>query len=573
VAASTLSGRAGVWRALDPGPGTLEAMPSRPLTRPTLAFAILLGVAGFAAAQGPDSGTLYLPPLPAEPAPRPAVDPKLARVQDPSRALPDALPARPPGTTPPPGNPSGATTPAAPNTGNTEATPGAESSGSGSSTTTVAAVNTPTTAEAAAAGPSQTNYLARFLGIQDAPVKVYGWIENSYTGNTNGRPRNDSNFIVFPNRLANAWQGNQYYLVFEKTLSLTSASSGSATTTAAAVNAPTAAESGSSTPTLVDYVNFGGRFDVLFGNDWEFTKSYGLFDRAFKPNSFPGVDLPQIFGEVHLPILTKNGFDIRGGRFYSPAGFENVQAVKRPLLSIPYLFNYTPFTLFGVLTTLHLNERTNIFNGAVNGWDRWIDRNYRYSYIGGFSYNTRDLKTTVTSIVLTGPDQLPRFAPANSPFLPTGVLTSVALQGKVDPYYAGNWRTYFSSVVTHTWNARLTEAAEVFFVHETNVPGLGPNGTVAKESGWYGAAHWFIYQLNDKFQGVWRSEIFRDNNGGATGSADNYYEITLGLPYKPKPWFWIRPEARYDWAQFHHPFNDGTRSSQLTLAFDVIFQF
>ena len=183
--------------------------------------------------------------------------------------------------------------------------------GTGGANTTAAAVNAPTPAEAQGGGAPQTNYLARFLGIQDAPVKVYGWIENSFTGNTNGRPRNDSNFSVFPNRLADQWQGDQYYLAFERLL------------------APT------------DMVNFGGRFDFLLGNDWEFVKSYGLFDRAFKPNSFAGIDLPQIFGEVHLPILTKNGLDIRGGRFYSPAGFENVQAIKRPLLSVPYLFNFT----------------------------------------------------------------------------------------------------------------------------------------------------------------------------------------------------------------------------------------
>ena len=49
--------------------------------------------------------------------------------------------------------------------------------------------------------------------------------------------------------------------------------------------------------------------------------------------------------------------------------------------------------------------------------------------------------------------------------------------------------------------------------------------------------------------------------------------MTLGLIYKPKPWLWIRPEARYDWAQFTKPFSDGTRGSQLTLAIDVIVQF
>ncbi len=433
----------------------------------------------------------------------------------------------------------------------------AESPGSGGTGSTAAAVNAPTTAEGGGSG-SQTDYLARILNIQDAPVKAYGWIENSYTGNTNGTPRNDSNFSVFPNKLANRWQGNQYYLILERTLRQN------------------------------DSINFGGRFDTLFGNDWQFTKSYGLFDREFVNGHFAGLDLPQIFGEVHLPVLTKNGFDIRGGRFFSPAGFENVQAVKRPLPSVPYLFNYTPFTLFGVLTTLHINDRTNIYNGAVNGWDRWIDQNYRYSYLGGFSYNSRDLKTAVTSIVLTGPDQLPRFAPFNSPFLPTGVPTNIKLQGQVDPNYAGNWRTYESTVLTHTWNDKLTEAVEVFFVHETNVAGVGPtakvspetpkvrrrfNGPVLPESAWYGAAHWYLYNFTPKVQGVFRAEIFHDQNGLATGQADNYYEITLGLPYKPKPWLWIRPEARYDWAQYHHPFNDGTRESQFLLAFDVIVQF
>jgi Putative beta-barrel porin-2, OmpL-like. bbp2 len=183
------------------------------------------------------------------------------------------------------------------------------------------------------------------------------------------------------------------------------------------------------------------------------------------------------------------------------------------------------------------------------------------------------LKTSLTSIVISGPDQLPRFAPANSPSLPTGVITNQALQGKVNPNYAGNLRTYMSTVVTHNYTDRLTEAAEVFFVHENNVAGLGPNGSVSKESAWHGAAHWFLYQFTDKLQGVCRSEIFRDNNGAVTGSADNYYEMTVGTVYKPEPWLWIRPEVRYGWAQFHHPFNDGTRSSQLTLGFDIIVQF
>ena len=36
------------------------------------------------------------------------------------------------------------------------------------------------------------------LGRADAPVKVYGWIQNSYTGNTNGRPRTASTSASIP---------------------------------------------------------------------------------------------------------------------------------------------------------------------------------------------------------------------------------------------------------------------------------------------------------------------------------------------------------------------------------------
>ena len=54
---------------------------------------------------------------------------------------------------------------------------------------------------------------------------------------------------------------------------------------------------------------------------------------------------------------------------------------------------------------------------------------------------------------------------------------------------------------------------------------------------------------------------------------DRYYEMTVGAQIKPYQWLWIRPEARYDWSQFHPAYANTTRKSQLTLAFDVIVLF
>jgi hypothetical protein len=52
---------------------------------------------------------------------------------------------------------------------------------------------------------------------QDSDWKIYGWIQNSFTGNANAYG-NGFNFGVNPNFKANQWMGNQYYLIFEKPL-------------------------------------------------------------------------------------------------------------------------------------------------------------------------------------------------------------------------------------------------------------------------------------------------------------------------------------------------------------------
>ena len=350
------------------------------------------------------------------------------------------------------------------------------------------------------------------------------------------------NFGVYPNHLANRWQGNQYYFITENPI-----------------------ESN-------DRVNLGFRVDLLFGNDWQFTKDYGLFDRAFSPNSFAGIDLPQIYGAVHLPWLTRGGIDFQGGRWYSPAGYEGVQAVKRPLLSVPYTLNFTPFTFFGLLGTLHLTDQVNILSGTVNGWDRWIDQNYKWSYLGGLSWTSKDTKTTFASVFVIGPDQLPRFAAANTPFSPTGVTPPPFLAGRRNLAYGSNNRLYWSTVLTRQWGAKLTEALQADQVIDFNTPDFGQDGT-PQNTEWYSLVHWFLYEFHPKVLGVWRAEVFRDNNGAATGVAGTFSEMTLGLKLTPRPWLWIRPEARYDWARNTHPYSDDTRSSQLTLAVDMIVLF
>ena len=401
--------------------------------------------------------------------------------------------------------------------------------------------------EAAAEAPqgplpdNRPDLLLEALGAEDARIDIYGWIENSYTGNTNGKPPSGTNFALFPNHSASEWMGNQYYLVVED-------------------------------PLEPEGLNFGFRVDTLLGNDWQITHSFGLFQNAFNPGQFSGIDLPQLYAEVHLPILTEGGLDIRGGRFYSIAGFESVTATNRPLLSWPYMVTYTPFTFFGALTTLHVTDRITLYNGAVNGPDRWVNESYRYSYLGALGLTSKDHRTDLTLTILAGgPNQLPNFPGRDPGVTPAGVPTGFA-PGRPNPNYNRNQLTYFDATLVHRWTDKLTQVGEGFFFTESNVLGFGPDGA-PRRTAWYGGANWFLYQFNDTLQGTWRSEIFRDDNGAATGVADTYYEMTLGLIYRPEPWLWIRPEARYDWSQFKAPFSDGTRSSRFTIGIEAIILF
>ncbi len=404
----------------------------------------------------------------------------------------------------------------------------------------------------------ETKLLMNFFGMEDSKIKIYGWLQNSYTGNTNGTlgGRSPYNFGVNPNYEANRWMGNQYYLIFEKPLEQN------------------------------DEINFGFRVDNLFGNDWQFNHMQGLNQTSFSPNHFAGYDPAQMYVEMHVPdkFLGTKGIDFKGGRWYTLAGYEVVPATGRPLLSVPYMFNYgQPFTHFGMVSTWHITDKLNIYNGAINGWDRWINTHYKWGYIGGFSYTFNEDKTSVAFTTVWGPNQFPKQLPANQDFYPTGYINVPSLAGQKNPGYSSNDRVLFTTVLSHKWNDRLTQVMETDEAYEQNVPGAASsvvNGVVqsgaSHGAGWYSFGNWFLYKItkdSDKLTGVWRSEIFRDNNGVRTGIATNYSEFTLGLIYKPVPYIWIRPEARYDFARSGHPYSDGTRNSQLTLGFDVILLY
>ncbi len=411
--------------------------------------------------------------------------------------------------------------------------------------------NAEAAAEAAAEEEEEPTFLNRIFGLEDSPVKLYGWIQNSFTGNP-GQPKDGFNFGVNPNYLANQWMGNQYYLVLENALE------------------------------QEDEINFGFRIDSLFGHDANWNHGVGILDNAFPFPYFAGWDPAQFYGEVHLPMLTEGGVDVKFGRWYTLHGYEVVPATGRPLLSVPYMFAYgQPFTHTGLMTTWHVNDQLNIYNGTTPGWDRFFTNKYKWGYMGGFAWTSEDEKFNLTMIYSLSNGQFPGFFPEGTRTWPYGEAWPPWRERQNNIFYSGSYRNFLTTVMSYKWSDKLTQVMETDQGFENNVAGIGPFGQSqfvpdnypAKNVTWYSFGNWFLYNFSDKLTGVWRSEVFWDPTGARTGLQNNYYEQTLGLVYKPKEWLWIRPEVRYDWSQFKPAYIDQSQNKQFTFGFDVIVTF
>ncbi|RUL87448.1 hypothetical protein TsocGM_12260 [Tautonia sociabilis] len=390
-------------------------------------------------------------------------------------------------------------------------------------------------AEEAAAEGEPRRYLMELFGAEQSKFQVYGWIQNSFTANP-AFPSDGINFGVTPNYASNDWRGNQYYTVFERPLD----------------------HDGT--------INFGGRLDFLFGHDHSFNHMRGVFDNAFGPTQFAGIDLAQFYGEVHLPVLTEGGLDVKFGRWYTLHGYEVVPAIGRPLLSVPYMFTFgQPFTHWGLMTTWNVSDNLVIYNGSPQGWDDFQNRNLVWTYMGGFSYTGLQDKLNLTFVYSYAVNQFHK----QEVQLEGGPLIEASNIG-----YTGNFTHLWTTVLSYQWTDRLTQVLENDIGYEEDVPFDAGGGVVGHApSRWTSFGNWFLYELGDNLTGVWRSEIFWDNDGFRTGFADRYYEQTLGLIYKPCPNLWIRPETRWDWAQFGTPYNGGVSGSQFTYGFDIILLY
>jgi hypothetical protein len=366
---------------------------------------------------------------------------------------------------------------------------------------------------------------------------IYGWIEGSFTGNPDG-PEDNQNFSRLFDDRSNEPLLNQASITAERTLD--------------------------SSATGFDW---GFKTQFMFGSDARYTHSLGLFDNTMRTSLYQP-DLVEAYLNLHFPIFTERGVDLKAGKFVTLEGAETIDPRSDVFYSHSYIFNFgTPLNHTGAMFTIHTTSWLDLMAGVVRGVNTSIDdNNDSVAFHGGVGLNFNEGKVVVLASTHIGPE-----TPNNNHDL-----------------------RYLNDMVI-TW--KITDK----FMSITDANYIRDDGADADG---YGVAQYFTYVINDKITAKIRGEIWRDDKGfyvaqfadphdpmrglqgnptidprTVGGGRTTYGALTVGVDIKPtvpKPLtgLTIRPEVRVDHSfSDTRPFNDSRDDTMFTAAVDAIITF
>lgn len=346
--------------------------------------------------------------------------------------------------------------------------------------------------------------------LRDSHLSMEGWLNLGVTFNASGHRDGFNGPVTFTDR-ANTLQLNQLYLSLERAINFS-------------------AESWA----------IGGRIDFLFGTDALFAQTHGSvkgrWDNDLSLTGDYGLALPQTYLEVRIPF--RQGVNIKLGHFYAMTGAESVMAPDNFFASHTYMMQFgEPFTHTGLLATYPLTADVTLNIGTatgseVGGWDGAFDgRLDLWAFLGGLTYTNTDGSTSTSLNALQGESRN---------------------EGNVNLY---------SLVVHHDLIERWHYTLQQDYGWSDGVSGSG-------SAEWYGMAHYLSFDLIDSLAMGIRAEWFRDDEGNRVTASyraafaepdrplndsvyppagHGFYDLSVGLRWKPVNWITIRPGIRYDW--------------------------
>ncbi|MGE0450325.1 MAG: porin [Vicinamibacterales bacterium] len=272
----------------------------------------------------------------------------------------------------------------------------------------------------------------------------------------------------------------------------------------------------------------GFRFDLQYGQVAQIFNSDPLDNNAL-------VNVQQAYLSYLAPV--GKGLTIDVGKFVTPIGYEPTEAHLNNNYSRAFWYALGPYYHVGARFSYPVHEKLTLGAMLVNGWNATGDNNSGKS-VGASATFTPHSKITIVQNILYGPEQ------------------------------AGNnsdKRTYSDTNFTFAASDTISTGFNYVYAKDS-IGGTGVN--------WNGIVLYFRDQLTPIFAVAPRFEIFNDNDGMASGTAQKLKEFTLTGELKHSQGLIFRAEYRRDWSDIDYFVKDGIpRNNQntFTLAFIVPF--
>jgi hypothetical protein len=373
-------------------------------------------------------------------------------------------------------------------------------------------------------GPNGEKWLA-------SKIQVYGWVDAGFNVSSSNKPG-------FSNAPA-------AYLVKPNTITLDQAA-------LYAERVPDTVQT--------DHIDWGFRFTTIYGQDYRFTTSKGVFsNQLLNKNRENGVDPVMAYFDIYFPQVA-DGMNVRIGRYVSLPDIEAQLAPNNYTYSHSLTYVYDCYTQQGVNITTKLSNHWMLQTGLSAGCDA--------------SIWTPDAKATGTVCLSytwsNGGDNI--YACANS------INSGKYAYNNLSAYYL----TWY-----HKINAKWHYDTESWYQYEKDVPSVF--GSVPAEVGANGAwcapgeqkcfaPEWAITNYVERQFGrkdtlSIRNEYFDDIKGQRTGYKTKYSEHMLSWNHWIGSSLVFRPELRFERAYNFPAYDNGTKKNQFIASGDMIWFF
>lgn len=391
--------------------------------------------------------------------------------------------------------------------------------------------------------------------LKDSRFTIYGWLEPGANLTTSNKRFNYStgtggNYPAAYSFEPNTTQLDQFALYFERTAD----------------------------EIQRDHFDWGGRFTALYGTDYKYTFSNGIFSNQYLGEAKQyGFDPVMYYLDFWFPKVA-DGMNVRVGRYISIPDIEAQLAPNNITYSHSLLYTFDPYTQNGIVATTKFSRNWMLQTELSAGND-----------VAPWVKSERHL-TPALCVVWTSNSGKDSIYPC--------------MNGLND----GNWRwnNIQHAVVTwyHKFNSAWHMDTEIWYLWQSHTPNVNnpeglaaigerypyakygaPAGAVCNPgvvycySYAYAAVNYINYQIGPRDIVTWRTDFLNDARGQRTGFKTRYYEFDLGYTHWVGDTIELRPELRFEHARDADAYDNPTatlgagHNSQTMIAVDAIFHF